>query len=527
MANTKLSKTPGYISTPSDMGALEGQDWIYNHNFPIIAEDSWHPSDESGDTYHNVNSHSFESFDKTTTGLDAGSGKGSDLVQVSNNQFGIGMGCWNPDQNKIYYSLVPFQVSDAGAITKGTVSSTSNSSGKNLDGSQWHSVGFNNTTSGSIQGIPANSANVLWYGRQYWNGNYYMMSWGGRFNTSNTVATISRNDYSDYNSNYPRPKNEDKRSNNQLYGWYPEQHDDIEGHSYNDTTFTDRRREGHPDGNIVLTGGNGQTPYYHMIGHDTNSYSHWSRWSYNSGSYPSHNSSNNLATHNVRGSAGIPVAQTWDSPWDHVGGYYYYHTTRQFGFGLISSAGSQNTVATDMDTMFPKQGVKDKCFVIPLRFASNLVIWLNYKTGEFYTNNGVAATMVESIGSPNQMTPLEKQKMQEILPKFPSYNNGSYSEKPIRQPTTAGTVSTLYTSANWQGGLMIKKWTYNSTGKVLTCDHQYASPSRFNPGTVKFQRYRFAGTNQNILVNTTISDNSLLTVKTYDVSKMFTALGIS
>ena len=74
---------------------------------------------------------------------------------------------------------------------------------------------------------------------------------------------------------------------------------------------------------------------------------------------------------------------------------------------------------------------------------------------------------------------------------------------------------------------MVKKWTYNSTGKVLTCDHEYASPLISNPGTIRFQRYRFAGTNQNILVNCTISDNSLLTVKTYDMSKMFTALGIS
>ena len=95
MANTKLSKTTGYISTPENLGAVAAPTWIYNHQFPIIAEDSWHPSDQSGDTYHNVSSYSYESMEKLNS-FNGGSGKGSDLVQVSNNQFGIGMASFRP-----------------------------------------------------------------------------------------------------------------------------------------------------------------------------------------------------------------------------------------------------------------------------------------------------------------------------------------------------------------------------------------------------------------------------------------------
>ena len=526
MTNTKLSKTAGYVSTAEDVGGISKPDWMYIHSFPLIDEEAWHPSEASGNSQHNAMSHSFETFDKSGNGWE-GSGKGSDIVQISDTQFGVGMGCYHQDQNRIYYSALPFQVDAAGAITKGTASSQDNSSGKEFDGSQYHQVGFANTTSGSVQGIPANSNNVIWYGRQFWSdGSWYMMTWGARFNTSNTVATLDRTTNSDYNSNYPRPMNLDKVSRGNTYGWYEEDWDgSIEG-SHDTTTHQSRYKEGWPSGNVVLSGGISQTPYYHIIGHDTNNYSYWSRWSYNSGSYPNHNTSTQLASSGTRASAGIPIAQYWDCGWDHLGGYYYHHTTRQFGFGLISSAGAQNTVSNDMLSMFPKQGVKDKCFVIPLRFASNIVIWLNYKTGEYYTNDGAANTMVESIGSPNQMTVIEKQKMQEVLPLFPSCDNGSYTEKPIRTPTTTGTISTLYTSSNWKGGIMIKKWTYNSTGKVLTVDYQYASPNTMNPGTIKFQRYRFAGANKNILVNATISDNSQLTVRTYDVSQMFTALGI-
>ena len=524
MATQKLSLKSGYVQSAANVGAVAKPDFIYDHEFPLIAEEAWHPNDQSGDTYHNKRSWSFETFVKDIDGSsNKATGKGSDIAQVSKNQFGIGMAAWNQSQDKLYYSGVPFQVSDAGAITKGTVSSQSNSSGSNCNGNMLHTVGFNNATAGSIQGIPANSSNVSWTGRMYWNGNYYMMTWGARFNTSNAVATMDRTTNGDYSTSYPWPHNQRKWAEGQTYNFYDESWEDtIDGHNVNHPD-----RDGHPSGNWVMTGGASSTPYYYVLGHDTNNYSYYSRWSYNSGSHPSHNTSGQLASHGKKGCGGLPVPQYWDCGWNHTGGYYYFHTTRQLGFGLFNQSGSHNNVATDMSDLFPKAGSPMHCHVIGLRFKSDLCIWLNVKSGEFYTHDASANTLVEAVGSANQMSVLERQKMRDVRPLMPSYNNGSYTEKPIRTPVTVGTVSTLYTSCNWRNGLMIKKWTYNSTGKVLTCDYEYAVPRTNRPSSLQFQRYRFAGVNSNILVNATISDNSLLTVRTYDVSKMFTALGIS
>ena len=54
MTNTKLSKTAGYVSTAEDVGGLSKPDWMYIHNFPLIAEEAWHPNAEGGNSQHNA-----------------------------------------------------------------------------------------------------------------------------------------------------------------------------------------------------------------------------------------------------------------------------------------------------------------------------------------------------------------------------------------------------------------------------------------------------------------------------------------
>ena len=67
MTNTKLSKTAGYVSTAEDVGGLSKPDWMYIHNFPLIAEEAWHPNAEGGNSQHNALTHSFENIDKGYT----------------------------------------------------------------------------------------------------------------------------------------------------------------------------------------------------------------------------------------------------------------------------------------------------------------------------------------------------------------------------------------------------------------------------------------------------------------------------
>ena len=81
-----------------------------------------------------------------------------------------------------------------------------------------------------------------------------------------------------------------------------------------------------------------------------------------------------------------------------------------------------------MSDLFPKAGSPMHCHVIGLRFKSDLCIWLNVKSGEFYTHDASANTLVEAIGSANQMSVLERQKMRDVRPLMPSFNNGSYTE---------------------------------------------------------------------------------------------------
>ena len=317
-----------------------------------------------------------------------------------------------------------------------------------------------------------------------------MMTWGARFNTSNTVATIDRTSNGDIQDAHPGIDNP----------------------------------AGVPIGNWGLTGGATQTPYYHIVGYNGSNYSQWSRWSYNSGSYPSYNTAATIKTHNVIGSGTIPVPQAWDCGWDHSAGYFYHTTTDSFGWGLMDYGGNRADQADNIQTAFPKQGSSYRVALLPLRFKSDLVIWLNWESGEYYAVNPSGTTPAQSIGSPLQMTVAARQRMRQVQP---NYNVSHYSEKPIRTPVTVGTVSTIYTSCNWKGGLMIKKWTFDSASNALDMTFAYAAPRIGLPGHLKFERYRFAGTNQNILVNTTVTNGALITVKTYDVSKMFTALGIS
>ena len=507
MANQKLSTTPGFINSAASVNALSASTWITDHDFLQIDEESWMPSQQSGETYHdhqsklttNATLDQDYNYGPAARGGDlteesfwhqTDTGHASDVVQCSNNQFGISLGASHQPQNRIYYSACPFQVDDSGNITKGTVSSTGNSSGYNYSGDSWHSVGHNNHTGGSIQGIPANSASTIWYQRVHWAGSYYMMTWGARFNTSNTVATIDRTTNGDIQDAYP---------------------------GINNPT-------GIPVANWGLTGGATQTPYYHTVGYNGNNYSQWSRWSYNSGSYPNYNTAATIKSHNQIMSGTLPVPQSWDCGWDHSAGYFYANTTDSLGWGLIDSGGNRADKADNIAFAFPKQGSSKRVALLPLRFKSDLVIWLNWETGEYYAVNPSGTTTAQSVGSPLQMTVPARQRMRQVPP---NYNVWHYSEKPIRTPVTVGTVSTLYTSCNWKNGLMIKKWTWDSASNALDMTFVYAAPRMGVPGDMKFERYRFAGTNQNILVNTTVTNGALITVKTYDLTKMFTTLGIS
>ena len=505
MANQKLSKTPGYINSAANLNALSASSWIQDHDFDQIAEESWMPNQQSGETYHDARSRftttrnaAVDVDERSVRGLRENreyriwqddTGNASDVVQVSKNQFGISLSAVATSQNRIYYSACPFQVDDNGAITKGSVSSSGNSSGTSVDGDSWHSVGFNNSTSGSINGIPANSASTIWYQRVHWNGNYYMMTWGARFNTSNTVATMDRTTNGDIQDAYPGINNPG----------------------------------GVPIGNWGLTGGQNNTPYYHTVGYNGSQYSQWSRWSYNSGSHPSYNTATTIKTHGDQGSATIPVPQYWSSQWDHLSCYFYHNQSYEFGWGLIGADGARADHSDSLQGAFPKQGRADYFSVLPLRFKNDLVVWLNYETGEYYSGALTAAT-TQSAGSPLLMTVAARQRMRQVPPNF---NGWHYSEKPIRTPVTVGTVTTLYTSCNWQGGFMIKKWTFDTSTNVLDMTYAYAAPRIGKPGDLKFERFRFAGTSENILVNTTVDRGALITVKTYDLSKMFTSLGIS
>lgn len=509
MANQKLSRTPGFINSAANLNALSASSWITDHDFTQIDEEAWMPSQQSGETYHDSRAEfttqidgSVDNDERSGAGRSQrgelgdnyrlwqdDTGNGSDIVQVSKNQFGVSLSAKANSQNRIYYSACPFQVDDTGIITKGTVSSSGNSSGTACDGDSWHSVGFNNSTGSSINGIPANSATTVWYQRVHWNGSYYMMTWGARFNTSNTVATMDRTTNGDIQDAYPGINNP----------------------------------KGVPIGNWGLSGGQSNTPYYHTVGYNSNQYSQWSRWNYNSGSYPNYNTNTTIKTHGAQSSATIPVPQTWDCQWDHLAGYFYHTQSNEFGWGLIGADGARADISDNLTTSFTKQGRADNFTLLPLRFKSDLVVWLNYESGQYYTNAGDNA-IVQSNGSPLEMTVAARQRMRQVPPNF---NGWHYSEKPIRTPVTVGTVTTLYTSCNWQQGLMIKKWTWDSSTNVLDMTYAYAAPRLGLPGNLIFERYRFAGTNQNILVNATIDKGSLITVKTYDVSKMFTSLGIT
>ena len=509
MANQKLSRTPGFINSASNLNALSASSWITDHDFVQIDEEAWMPNQQSGETYHNSRAEfttqidgSVDNDERSGAGRSQrgelgdnyrlwqdDTGNGSDIVQVSKNQFGISLSAKANSQNRIYYSACPFQVDDTGVITKGTVSSSGNSSGTACDGDSWHSVGFNNSTGSSINGIPANSATTVWYQRVHWNGSYYMMTWGARFNTSNTVATMDRTTNGDIQDAHPGINNP----------------------------------KGVPIGNWGLSGGQNNTPYYHTVGYNGSQYSQWSRWSYNSGSYPNYNTATTIKTHGDQGSATIPVPQTWDCQWDHLAGYFYHTQSNEFGWGLIGADGARADVSDNLQTSFTKQGRADNFTLLPLRFKSDLVVWLNYESGQYYTCTGDNTT-VQSNGSPLEMTVAARQRLRQVPPNF---NGWHYSEKPIRTPVTVGTVTTLYTSCNWHQGLMIKKWTWDSSTNVLDMTYAYAAPRLGLPGNLMFERYRFAGANQNILVNATIDKGALITVKTYDVSKMFTSLGIS
>ena len=469
---TKLSTIAGFAGGADAEGALGAPGFVKSQDLPIIDEERWMPSQQGGNTYHNEQ---------------AGHNSMSELLQVNKNQFGVGMACYNSNQsNRIYHSICPFQVDNNGNITKGSVSSIENSSGTPIS-TQLHSAGFNNSTNTAIGNgeIAANSGSIVWYGRMYWGGSYYIMSWGGRVENSNTVSNHGRNTWtSSYDSNYP-----------------------------------------HPNGGEIAKsgGGSGNDPRYHIVGYDTNSYNHWSRWSYNGGNYPNHQTSSQLSSYSST-SAAYNVPQSYDCGWNWASCYRYYYTNDQFGWGVIDQGSSINNFSNNLRDSFPKQtGGGTSWQVVPLRFSEDKVIFANNQSGEYYTWNPSSTSMGQGNGSPKQMDVATKLKFCQS----PVPSTFSWSEQPIRTPSLEGSDKILYTSCNWNSGLMVRKYTLDSSDNI-GMEYAYANPYVAKPGSLTWGGnggYGFAGNNQQILVHTTNYGN-YVNIATYDLEKMFTSLGI-
>ncbi len=422
-----------------------------------------------------------------------------DLNKASDYQFGFNFQSSNDnDTNRIYHTIVPFQVDSNGAITSGNANTIENSSSTSYS-TTFCRRGFNNTTPNTIGSgnIPGNCAGFVSYGRQVWAGSWNMMSWGGRIGNANTVTTHDRNSYSDYNSNYPHPN----------------------------------------EGTFGMTGGGNNTPYYSIVGYDGNSYNYWSGWYYNSGSYPSHWTNNQLATYSsTSGFHNLPQAD--DSQWDWAGFYKYYYTGDQFGFGTVNYNSSQSNQANNMRGMWTGLRSGTHWHFLGWRMAQDLGIIYNWKTQEFYTWNPTNSAMNEGIGSPKKVDMADRANFLATLGgDHWNSESGAWSmriRKPWSEPTQIGSAYTndeLIRDGN--NGFAIRRVTYDSSTQKLKSRIIYHKPRTdgnrleyHNNGFMsEYAQWSRAGSGGNILVTWEYNDTpARFIVRTFDISNMLNKL---
>ena len=421
------------------------------------------------------------------------------INKASKNQFGVNFLSPNSQQqNQINHVIIPFQSDDNGNITIGNGNSIQNSSSTSIS-TTFIGNGFNNTSSSNLGNgqIGANTATFVCYGRQHWSGSYQMMSWGGRVGNSNTVTTHDRNNYSDYNTSYPHPN----------------------------------------EGTMGMTGGGSNTPYYNIVGYDGNSYNYWSGWYYNSGSYPSHWTNNQLATYSsTSGFHNLPQAD--DSQWDWAGYYKYYYTNDQYGFGTVNYNSSQNNQQNNMRSMWTglRQGTNWE--FLGWRMSQDLAIIYNYTTQEFYTWNPTNSAMVEGYGSPKKVDMADRANFLTYMgSEHWSSNQGNWSmrvRKPWQQPTQIGAS---YTNDELIGdgnkGFAIRRVTYDSSTQKLKSRIIYHKPMtdgnrleyKDNGFSPEYAQWSRAGSNGNILVTWEYRDTpARFIVRTFDITNMLTKL---
>ena len=122
--------------------------------------------------YHEMRSASFSTADGGTSGWSQYANnfdRIGDINKAGKNQFGFNFLSNNgQDTNRIYHTIVPFQVDDNGTITSGSASTIENSSGTSVS-TTFCGKGFNNTSSSTIGSgnIGANTAGFICYGRMH------------------------------------------------------------------------------------------------------------------------------------------------------------------------------------------------------------------------------------------------------------------------------------------------------------------------------------------------------------------------
>ena len=422
-----------------------------------------------------------------------------DLNKASDFQFGFNFQSTNDnDTSRIYHTIVPFQVDSNGAITPGSANTIENSSSTSYS-TTFCRRGFNNTTPNTIGSgnIPGNCAGFISYGRQVWSGSWQMMSWGGRIGNANTVTTHDRNSYSDYTSSYPHPN----------------------------------------EGTFGMTGGGSNTPYYSIVGYDPNSYNYWSGWYYNSGSYPSHWTNNQIATYSsTSGFFNLPQAD--DSQWDWAGYYKYYYTGNQYGFGTVNYNSSQSNQENNMRSMWTGLRNGTEWDFSGWRMSQDLGIIYNWKTQEFYTWNPTNSSMTESYGSPKKVDMADRANfLTSMGSDHWTPNSGSWSQR-VRKPWTEPTqIGASYTNdeliKDSNNGFAIRRVTYDSSTQKLKSRIIYHKPRTdgnrleyHNNGFMsEYAQWSRAGSGGNILVTWEYQDTpARFIVRTFDITNMLNKL---
>ena len=431
------------------------------------------------------------------------------INKASKNQFGINFLCPNnQQQNQINHVIIPFQSDNNGSINVGNANTVNNSSGTSIS-TTFIGNGFNNTTQNVIGSgqVGAETATFISYGRMYWSGSYYCMSWGGTIGNSNTVTVHDRTPNSDYNSSYPHPES----------------------------------------GSFGRTGGGSNTPYYNIVGYDGNSYNYWSGWYYNSGSHPSHWTQNQLATYSST-SGFMQSMLAHDSTWDECGIYKYYYTSDQYGIGNVTTTTSQSNQDNNIRSFWT--GANGEVYengtqwnVMQWRMANDLCIVLDFRTWSFYAWNPSSNSFGSRyyISMDDLKTPggwLDQFGYNATSSAFDS-NAGTYREenrRPWKEPTQSGSVYTLdemIPSGN-QRGFAIRRVKYDSSNQSLTTkiiyqqinddgiEHTYLNGG-FNP---QYASWSTAGPNKEILITCQYMSNQpgYWVVRTYDATAINTAI---